>query len=166
MSMLLPKHFPNVLLRIQLRAITRQAMQFHLLPWVFHKVFDRFTFVVRGTVNDQDQVAVGRITKRYQKGPESLLRKVAQLDTVAEQPRAGDGAKSLDSLVTTEGLMLRRVPDARPSASNRALRGQRHFVFKENGRSFQTRAPRNLWLGFTLPAILRRRISQGQQALW
>src|SRR5262249_49614369 len=109
MSMLLPKHFPEVFLRIQFRAVARQTVQLHLLARVGHKFFNRVALVIGRAVYNQDQVSVGRIAKPYQKGAESFLRKIAQLNAVAEQPRAGNGAKSFNPFVTPKGLLLRRV---------------------------------------------------------
>lgn len=93
MSILLPKNFPDLLLWIQLRAIARKAVQLHLVSRVLHEVSDGRTLVIGRPINNQDQVAVRRATKYYQKSTESLLREVAQLNTITEQPRSTDRAK-------------------------------------------------------------------------
>jgi len=74
-------------------------------------------------VNDQNQIALGRVAKRDQKGAESLLREVAQVDTVAEQLRSGNRAKNFDSFLATEGIVFRRLPDTAPRSTDSASRG-------------------------------------------
>src|SRR5215813_6153148 len=117
-------------------------------------------------VKDQNQIAIGRVTKRDQKGAESLLREVAQLDTVAEQPRPRNRAKSFDSFLATEGFVFRRLPDTAPRSTDSALRGQSHLIFKEDSRVLSDGATLALARGFGLPAILLGGIRQGQQSLW
>src|SRR5258706_2343617 len=109
MSVLLPKNFPDMLLRIQLRAVARKAVQFHLVSRILHEVFHGFTFVIGRAINNQDQIALGRATKRHQESAESLLREIVQLNTIAKQSRSGDRTKSLDSIMATVSPVLWRV---------------------------------------------------------
>src|ERR1041385_5966962 len=166
MSILLPKYFPDVLLRIEFWAVARKTVEFHLITRILNEIRHRFTLMVRRAINNQDQIAVGRATKRHQEGAESLLREVTQLHPIAKQPGTRDRAKSLDSSVAAESLVLWRAPDTAPSSTARALRGQRHFVFKKNGSRLPDSGPLNLPFGFGLPPILLGRISQRQQSLW
>src|SRR5215813_1341303 len=117
-------------------------------------------------VKDHNQIAIGRVTKHDQKGAESRLREVAQLDTVVEQPRPRNRAKSLDSFLATEGFVFRRLPDTAPRSTDSALRGQSHLSFKEDSRVLPDGATPDLALGFDLPSRLLGGIRQGQQSRW
>src|SRR5262249_43488610 len=106
------------------------------------------------------------IPKSGQKSTKRFLRKVIQLNAVSKQPRAGDSAKSLNAFVATECLVFRRVSAPTPSSTHRALRGQRHLIFKKDRCALPNGATPNLALSFCLPTVLLSGVSQGQQSMW
>lgn len=166
MNILLPQNFPDAILWVQFRTIGRKPIQLYFVSWGLHEIPDGFTFMIRRAVNNQNQIAIGRVSKRGQKSPESFLREVTQLNTEAEQPRPGNRAKSLDSFMATERFMFRRVPDTAPRSTDSVPRGQSHLISKEDGRILPDGATPDLALGFDLPPILLGSIRQGQQSLW
>src|SRR6266446_43792 len=165
MSMVFPKNFPDVFLRVQLWAVTWQIVHFHLVTRILHEFCDRVPPVIWRPIKNENQVAIGRSTKSDQKGTKSLLREVGQLHPIAKPPGIRDGAKGFDAFVASESAALRRLSDARPRAVHGALRRQRHFIRKENRGGFPPGAPRNPRLAVGFPAVLRGGVRQSQDAL-
>src|SRR5712691_9942132 len=166
MSMLSSKYFPDVFLRVQFRAVTWQIAQLQFVARFLSEVGNRFALVVRRTIKNEQQITIGRSPESHQESTKSLLREIVQLHPVAKTAQTRACAEGFDAFVTPEGATLRCLPNARPGALPRALRRQRHFIFKEERGGFQACAPRNLWLALGFPAVLRRRVGQRPHALW
>ena len=98
MSMVFPKNFPDMCLRVQLWAVTRQIVHFHLVTGVLHEVCDRVPLVIRCAIENENQLAIGRGTKSYQKDTKSLLRAVVQLYPIATPPGSETAPKALTPL--------------------------------------------------------------------
>src|SRR3989449_7450382 len=116
MSMVFPKNFPDVFLRVQLWTVTWQIVHFHFVTRILHEFCDRVPLVIRRAINNENQVAIGRSTKSYQKGTKSLLREVVQLHPIAKPPGIRDCAKGFDPFVAPKGAALWRLSDACPRA--------------------------------------------------
>lgn len=165
MSRVFPKNFPDVFLRVQFWAVTWQIIQLYLVRCL-GKVFNRFTFMIRCTIDDEYQIAVGRSPESDQESPKRLLPEIVHLHPIAKATQARDCTDGFDTFVTPEGVALWCLSNTRPSTLYSTWRRPRHFIFKKDGGGFQAWALRNLGLDFGFPAILRGGIGQCQQALW
>ncbi len=122
MSMLFSKHFPDVFLRVQFRAVTWQIAQLQFVARFLSEVGNRFALVVRRTIKNEQQITIGRSPESHQESTKSLLREIVQLHPVAKTAQTRDCAEGFDAFVTPEGATLRCLPNARPGALHRALR--------------------------------------------
>src|SRR6266850_4491683 len=97
MSVVFPKHFPDVLLWVEFRAVTRQIVQLHLVARLLREVYDRGALMIRRAINNENQITIGRRPAGHQESTKSRLREIVQLHPIAKTARLRDCTESFDA---------------------------------------------------------------------